>query len=233
MTILKWNSRGDYFPCLWSFRPTLYVDTVCNGVMHGNVCPVKRSGPGLVTEERREEEEKWHPVIRAHVMTPAPDTGARHRTDTYRGDQTQQEENMSCVCFDVWASGLFLITEVSLSLHHQVNRPDLTVWPYYPYKSWYYYYLHHQILILSWELHPVVTLYTADNVLLTQGTDTLMQCWMINIYISDRYSMSSPPSIFRLCLYLCVITRPATAADEDQIVKNGTLREQRNQVGPI
>ena len=47
---------------------------------------------------------------------------------------------------------------------------------------------------------------------------------MINIYISDRYSMSSPPSIFRLCLYLCVITRPTSAADEDQIVKNGTLQ---------
>ena len=167
---------------------------------------------------------------RCHDTSPGHWGQASH-TDI-QGDQTQQEENMSCVCFDVWASGLFLITEVSLSLHHQVNRPDLTVWPYYPYKSWYYYYLHHQIPTLSWELHPV-TLNTADNVLLTQGTDTLMQCWMINIYISDRYSMSSPPSIFRLCLYLCVITRPATAADEDQIVKNGTLREQRNQVGPI
>ena len=43
---------------------------VCNGVMQCNVCPVKRSGPGLVTEERREEEEKWHPVIRDRVMTP-------------------------------------------------------------------------------------------------------------------------------------------------------------------
>ena len=80
-------------------------------------------------------------------------------TPTVQRDQTQQEENMSCVCFDVWASGLFLITEVSLSLHHQVNRPDLTVWPYYPYKSWYYYYLHHhQIPTLSWELHPVTSI---------------------------------------------------------------------------
>ena len=43
---------------------------VCNGVMQCNVCPVKRSGPGLVTEEKREEEEKWHPVIRDRVMTP-------------------------------------------------------------------------------------------------------------------------------------------------------------------
>ena len=53
------------------------MERVCNGVMHGNVCPVKRSGPGLVTEERREEEEKWHPVIRApDVMTPARTLGA-------------------------------------------------------------------------------------------------------------------------------------------------------------
>lgn len=97
------------------------------------------------------------------------------------------------------------------------------------------------ILLLSPSSDPNIILRAASghsihswyNVLLTQGTDTLMQCWMINIYISDRYSMSSPPSIFRLCLYLCVIARPATAADEDQIVKNGTLREQRNQVGPI
>ena len=95
---------------------------------------------------------------------------------------------MSCVCFDVWASGLFLITEVSLSLHHQVNRPDLTVWPYYPYKSWYYYYLHHQIPTLSWELHPV-TLYTADNVLLTQGTDTLMQCHDKYLYFRQIFNV--------------------------------------------
>ena len=139
--------------------------------MHSNVCPVKRSGPGLVTEERREEEEKWHPVIRVMSWHQA-----RHSAHTRR---------RTCRVFWCLSSGLFLLTEVSLS-RHPVNTPlpspDLCV----TLLSWYYH--HHQIQILSRVPHPVTI--TADDVLLTLRADTLMQR-MINIYISDRYSMSS------------------------------------------
>ena len=135
-------------------------------------------------------------------------------------------EHISCVLM-FWAVGLFLIMEVSLSLHHQVNRPDLIILILLLSSD--------QILILSWVVYPV-TPGTADNVLLTLAADTLMQCAGINIYISDRYSMSSPVYFPVVSLSLCVITSSATRAQRwSQIVKNGTHQAagERNQVGPI
>ena len=130
---------------------------------------------------------------------------------------THQEENMSCVCFDVWALGLFLITEVSLSLDHEVNRPGL--WPYFP----------GIIIIIIIRYYPesrIRSLYTVDNVLLTLRADTLMQCNDKYLYFRQIFNVI-PPSIFRLCLYLCVITSPVAVADDQKIVKNGTHRERK------
>ena len=118
---------------------------VCNGVMQCNVCPVKRSGPGLVTEERREEEEKWYPVIRAPCHDTSPCSGHWHRTDTQH--RRKKTCHAPCVLMFELRVCLFLITQVSLSLGHEVNRPDLSL----TLLSWCYY--HHQIL--SWEPYPV------------------------------------------------------------------------------
>ena len=125
---------------------------------------------------------------------------------------THQEENMSCVCFDVWALGLFLITEVSLSLDHEVNRPGL--WPYYPSII---------IIIIIIRYYPesrIRSLYTVDNVLLTLRADTLMQCNDKYLYFRQIFNVT-PPSIFRLCLYLCVITSPAAVADDQRLWRMG------------
>ena len=100
----------DVLYCVW---------IVCNGVMQCNVCPVKRSGPGLVTEERREEEEKWHPVIRDRVMTPWALSG--HQALSTWGWT-------HLVCFDVLSCG-------PVPHHGSVTFPASSskqTWPYYP-----------------------------------------------------------------------------------------------------
>ena len=108
----------------------------------------------------------------------------------------QEGEHISCVLM-FWTVGLFLIMEVSLSLHHQVNRPDLIILILLLSSD--------QILIVSWVVYPV-TPGTADNVLLTLAADTLMQCGDKYLYFRQIFNVI-PPSIFRLCLYLCVSSR--------------------------
>ena len=158
---------------------------VCNGVMQCNVCPVKRSGPGLVTEERGERRRRngirsletvsWH---HEHY----PDT--RH--------WAHEGEHISCVLM-FWAVGLFLIMEVSLSLHHQVNRPDLIILILLLSSD--------QILILSWVVYPV-TPGTADNVLLTLAADTLMQCGDKYLYFRQIFNVIT--RLFSGCVSISV-----------------------------
>ena len=105
----------------------LSVDTVCNGVMQCNVCPVKRSGRGLVTEERRErrrngirslETVSWH---HEHY----PDTG--HWTHL--------------VCFDVLSCGP-VPRHGCVTFPASSSKQSVQTWPYYPdiimIRSWYY-----------------------------------------------------------------------------------------------
>ena len=96
------------------------------------------------------------------------------------------------VCFDVLSCGLFLVMDVSLSLHHQVNsqsRPDLII----PILLW----SDPDIILSSVSGHP-----TADNVLLTLAADTIMQCWDKYLYFRQIFNVIT--RLFSGCVSISV-----------------------------
>ena len=105
--------------------------------------------------------------------------------------RTPGTEHISCVLM-FWAAGLFLVMDVSLSLHHQVNsqsRPDLII----PILLW----SDPDIILSSVSGHP-----TADNVLLTLAADTIMQCG--DKYLYFRHIFNVITRLFSGCVSISV-----------------------------
>ena len=106
--------------------------------------------------------------------------------------RTPGTEHISCVLM-FWAAGLFLVMDVSLSLHHQVNsqsRPDLIIPILLLWSD-------PDIILSSVSGHP-----TADNVLLTLAADTIMQCG--DKYLYFRHIFNVITRLFSGCVSISV-----------------------------
>ena len=163
-----------------------------------NVCPVKRSGPGAAGDGREKRREKWHPVIRPCVMcVMCVMTPGRHCSNVNQNTR----KRLFHVCWN-WVCSL------SWKWHfHQDQASSITA--KYPDTS--------ELIII---LHcPVCSIRSLIQLImcywhrLGRLGERIQLCnIMINIYITDNYSMSLH-LIFSGCVSISS-SRSATAADD-------------------